>query len=67
MEEKSKGKCNKCGPLAECPARCQGRAKNAVSVLVDTDAEIVNRTKEGQGVKTEAENPNDKLQLHHWS
>ncbi len=35
--------------------------------FVDTDAKIVNRTKEGQGVKTEAENPNDKLQLYHWS
>ncbi len=35
--------------------------------FLDTDAEMVNRTKEGQGVKTEAENPKDKLQLYYWS
>ncbi len=35
--------------------------------FVDADAEVVTRTKEGQGVKTEAVDPSDKLQLHYWS
>ena len=35
--------------------------------FVDADAEVVTRTKEGQGVKTEAVDPSDKLQLHYWN
>ncbi len=33
--------------------------------FVDADAEVVNRTKAGRGVRTEAVDPSYKLQIHH--
>ncbi len=35
--------------------------------FVDVDAEVVTRTKAGQGVKTKAVDPSYKLQIHHWN
>ncbi len=35
--------------------------------FVDADAEVVTRTKAGQGVKTEAVDPSYKLQIHYWN
>ena len=48
---------------AECGAK--DARKMQYWSCVDVDAEVVTRTKEGQGVKTEVVEPSDKLQLHY--
>ncbi len=77
-----KQRASRCGPKMErkiennatdaVPWRSAQRgAKDAQKMryrsFVDADAEVVTRTKEGQGIKTGALDPSDKLQLHYWN
>ncbi len=50
---------------AQCDAK--DARKMQYRFFVDANAKVVTRTEEGQGVKTEALDPSDKLQLHYWN
>mgnify|MGYP007089479689 CR=1 FL=1 len=66
-KEKSKRKCNGCGPLAELPSAAPGTREGSGMPLVGADAHVGTGTRKGQGVKTEAVDASEKLQLHYWN
>ncbi len=53
--------------LGGVPSATPGTRKGGGTSLVGADANVGTRTKEGQGDKTEAVDPSDKLQLNHWN
>ena len=53
--------------LGGVPSAAPGTREDGSMSLVGADANLGTGTREGQGVKTGAADPSDKLQLHYWS
>ena len=53
--------------LGKVPRAALGAREGGGMSLVGADANVGTGTREGQGVKTGAADPSNKLQLHYWS